>query len=65
MKHINFEAIDCRDLQYMRASDSWVCMCHFFDLKDVDFCMRCKFSRLRFMEKNSDKKGVKTHVSSR
>ena len=49
-KHINFEAIDCEDLQYMRASRSWVCLRYYCDLKYCDDCVQCKFSDLRVKE---------------
>ena len=50
MKHICFESISCRRLQYVQASNSWVCLATCSDLKHVDTCMNCKFAKLRVKE---------------
>ena len=44
-KHIKFDGFDCPKLQYVKASDSWVCLRFFVDLKDVEECFNCKFDR--------------------
>ena len=59
MKHINFEAIDCEDLCYTHASDSWCCTRFFVDLDYVDFCVRCKFAHKKLLEDALKKNGVK------
>ena len=46
MKHIKFDSIDCNDLQYVRPSDSWVCLRYYCDLQHVDTCMQCRFKKL-------------------
>lgn len=50
-EHITFDSIDCKYLQYVKASESWVCLECFLDIDDVNSCMRCKFSRMRDKEK--------------
>ena len=49
--HITFDSIDCDKLQYVKASESWVCLACFMDLKHVDSCMHCRFSKLIDKEK--------------
>lgn len=41
-RHISFDSIDCNELQYVRASRSWVCLRNFYDLDNVDTCMKCR-----------------------
>lgn len=41
-KHICFESIDCKRLQYVQVSNSWVCLRDFFDIDDVSWCVKCK-----------------------
>ena len=59
MKHIGFESITCRRLQYVQASNSWVCLATCSDLKHVDTCIRCKFAKQRVKEEQirKDKDG--------
>lgn len=47
---ITFDSIDCETLEYMRPSNSWVCTELFTDIDFVDFCMRCKFEKLKLKE---------------
>ena len=47
---ITFDSIDCKTLQYITPSHSWVCLDLFTDLDDVSFCMRCKFAKLKLRE---------------
>lgn len=49
--HITFDSIDCEHLQYIKPAESWVCLQCFLDLKHVDSCMHCRFSRLIDKEK--------------
>lgn len=50
-EHICFESVDCKELQYMKQSNSWVCLRYFMDLKHVDSCMRCRFMNKQKIEK--------------
>lgn len=50
-EHITFDSIDCENLQYVKTSESWVCLKCFLDLKHVDSCMHCRFSKLIDKEK--------------
>ena len=49
--HICFEAIDCKELVYMKPANCWVCLRCFCELKYVDNCMRCRFNEKRKKEK--------------
>lgn len=49
-KHICFESIDCKYLQYIEASNSWVCLDKFFDLSTHEVCQYCRFAKLRVVE---------------
>lgn len=55
-EHVCFEAVDCKLLQYVRASNSWVCLATCNDLKHVASCMHCKFARLVDSEKRERRK---------
>ena len=50
-KHIKFDGFDCPKLQYVKSGKCWVCLAGFFELDDVEFCFRCKFSRQLQKEK--------------
>ena len=49
-KHINFEGIDCEDLQYVRSGNCWVCLDICSELDTVDACMRCQFAKRKKIE---------------
>ena len=49
-EHICFEAIDCDFLQYVRRSDSWVCLQIYHDLDAPIDCIRCKREKQRVIE---------------
>ena len=46
-RHITFDSIDCKNLQYVRPGDVWVCLGKFCELNDVSECMECRFTRLK------------------
>ena len=44
-KHIKFDGFYCKNLQYVKQGNCWVCLKNFIELDDVEFCFRCKFER--------------------
>ena len=57
--HIGFHSIDCKYLDYVKASRSHVCLMYFDDLDSADICMKCKFAALlKAEQKLREKKNV-------
>lgn len=48
--HIKFDAIDCDDLQFVEGGECYVCLNLLTEIADVDFCMQCRFAKLRYIE---------------
>lgn len=49
-RQVFFESVGCEDLQYVKASNSWVCLRRLCDLRYADECYQCKFADLRAKE---------------
>jgi hypothetical protein len=39
--HIDFSAIDCENLQYIKNGKCYVCTAFFFEVDDTDICVKC------------------------
>lgn len=50
-KHIKFDGFQCKNLQYVKPAETWVCLRYLEDLDDVEACFKCKFERQLRREK--------------